>query len=282
MSVFSVPGVDLATAIKAVVPHVPRDKDDELSSCVHFHLTSEAELLVSGHGGGTAGVAVVPVFAEGWDGELVDFALHRDDAAQLPGVLAPTDAMVLEVTVTHQVTRLPGEFHPKTGAPLPTREARATEVEFVEADRLFGGRRVRMAGLDARDYSPHRVWSKLRASATATSVPVELSTDPELLGRFRTATKLYKEDAHFRTVSGEELIVQIGDHFMGRCTGWSTAPPADWSSRLDAALGSAPGGHGIDQAVREFAGTVRDLAVQGVTVEVQTGLQLVPDDKGGA
>ncbi|MGX5360064.1 DNA translocase FtsK [Kocuria sp. KH4] len=282
MSVFSVAGSDLAKAIKAVAPHVPRDKDSAEASCMHFHVTSTAELLVSGSEGGTGATAAVSLYADDWDGELVDFALHKDDAAQIPGVLAPRDETVVEITVTHQVTKLPPEFHTKTGEQLPAKEERRTEVEFVEADKMFGGRRVRMAGIDARDYGPERMWSKLRASVLVPSTLADLSTDPELLGRFRTATKLYKDDAEFRVAGRTDIYIQVGNHFMGYCTGWSTDTPAegiahaDWHPRLDAALDGSQKHDSfrtevigmVDEAMTDI---VRDMADQGITVEFQQG-----------
>ncbi|WP_176337545.1 DNA translocase FtsK [Kocuria salina] len=282
MSVISVAGADLAKAIKAVAPHVPRDKDNDAVSCMHFHVTSSAELLISGSGGGTGATASVPLYADDWDGELTDFALFKDDAAQIPAVLAAREETVVEITVTHQVTKLPPEFHPKTGEQLPAKEERRTEVEFVEADKMFGGRRVRMAGLDARDYGPERMWSKLRASVLAPSSPAELSTDPDLLGRFRAATKLYKDDAEFRVAGGTDIYIQVGRHFMGYCSGWPTETPAEglayahWHPRLDAALDGRQEHDSfrsevigmVDEAMTDV---VRDMAEQGITVEFQQG-----------
>lgn len=283
MTTLSVAGVDLARAIKAVAPHVPKDRDNDQASCMHFHVTSTAELLISASGGGTGATAAVPLYADDWDGEMTDFALHFDDASQVPGVLAPREETVVEIIVTHQVTKLPPEFHPKTGEQLPAKEERRTEVEFVEADKMFGGRRVRMAGLDARDHGPERMWAKLRASVLVPSTPVDIVTDPQLLGRFRPATKLYKEDgAEFRTAGGTDLYVQIGHHFMGYCTAWSPDTPADglshadWHPRLDAALGDHQGDEAfraevLDMTDEALSDVVGDMAAQGIKVEFRRG-----------
>ena len=93
------------------------------------------------------GERTVITMSNDYKGELTDFALFKDDAGQLPGVLSPREETVVDIVVTHQVTKLPPEFHPKTGEQLPPKEERRTEVEFVEADKMFGCRRVRVAVL---------------------------------------------------------------------------------------------------------------------------------------
>ncbi|WP_229586328.1 DNA translocase FtsK [Kocuria sp. CCUG 69068] len=242
MTTISVDGQQLAHAIKAVHPHVPKLKDNVEGSCMHFHITPTAELLVSAHGGGTGAAAVVPIFADDWDGEVTDFQLFKDDAPKVPAVLSPREETVIEITITHDVKRLPQEFNTKTGEALPIKTERRTEVEFVEADQLFGGRRLRMGGIDGRQYAPDRMWARLRDSTLIASSIVDLKTDPDLLARFKTAARLYEESAEFRAAGGAELYVQIGSYFMGYCYGSPVdtplegAPGSSWHPRLEAVL----------------------------------------------
>ena len=58
MSKFTVDGALLLQAVKAVLPHVPLDKDSDEGSCMHFNVTETAELLVTGDGWGTGACAV--------------------------------------------------------------------------------------------------------------------------------------------------------------------------------------------------------------------------------
>lgn len=262
MTTISVDGQALAQAIKAVHPHVPKVKDNLAASCMHFHITPTAELLVSAHGGGTGAAAVVPIFADEWDGEVTDFQLYKDDAPKVPAVLSPSEDTVIEITINHDVKRLPQEYNSSTGEALPIKTERRTEVEFVEADRLFGGRRLRMGGIDGRQYTPERMWTRLRDSTLVPSSIVDLTTDPDLLGRFKTAAKLYEQSAEFRAAGGAELYVQIGGRFMGYCWGNPTdtplegAPGSAWHPRLDAVLSASTEGEAPASFLKDGSGFV--------------------------
>lgn len=279
MSKFTVDGALLLQAVKAVLPHVPLDKDSDEGSCMHFNVTETAELLVTGDGWGTGACAVVPL--EDWDGELTDFQVHKDDVNQIKGVFGGRINQV-EVSVTHRTMKHPQEFDKQTGEPLPIKTDRVTQLHLEEAGQLFGGRVLQLGGLDARSFTPESLWTRLSKALTAPSAPMDMEASADRLGKFKAAEAAYKTDAEFRTAgNGGGIYVKAGPRFIGYCSaypvvGEDTTSLEDWGARLETAHRSTPAEKPDLDAVQEGLAAAQYLKDQGMTITFHPALATVP------
>lgn len=274
MSKFTVDGALLLQAVKAVLPHVPLDKDSDEGSCMHFNVTETAELLVTGDGWGSGACAVVPL--EDWDGELTDFQVHKDDVNQIKGVFGGRINQV-EVSVTHRTMKHPQEFDKQTGEPLPVKTDRVTQLHLEEAGQLFGGRVLQLGGLDARSFTPESLWQRLSRALTAPSAPMDMEASADRLGKFKAAEAAYKTDAEFRTAgNGGGIYIKAGPRFIGYCSAYPVVGEdktslEDWGARLDTAHRSTPAEQPDLDAVQENLAAAQYLKDQGMTVTFHPG-----------
>lgn len=271
MSTFTVDGALLLQAVKAVLPHVPKDKDSDAGSCMHFNITDTAELLVTGDGWGTGACAVVPL--EEWDGELTDFQVHKDDVTQIGGVFAGRINMV-EVAVTHRTMRHPQEYDKQTGEPLPIKTDRITQLHLEEAGQLFGGRVLQLGGLDARTFTPEGLWERLSRALYAPTAPMDMEASADRLGKFKAAEAAFKTDAEFRTAdAGGGIYVKAGPRFIGYCSAYPVVGEdktslEDWAARLSTAHRSTATEEPAPNAIDEFKDRVQYLKEQGTTLTI--------------
>ncbi|MDO5619293.1 hypothetical protein [Kocuria sp.] len=136
--------------VRAVLPHTKAVKDSVEASCVHLHTTGDGQLILTGWY--TTQLVSVVDLVSSTSGELSSMAVHRDDMQHLVNAFKSSKEEEFEI-----------EFEVRQGkiGDASTSESRLT---VSEAGSLFGGRVVRVSGVDAGRFHDHvpGIWDSIR------------------------------------------------------------------------------------------------------------------------
>lgn len=209
--------IDLMQGIRAVLPHTKTVKESPDASCVHLHTTGDGRLILTGWYD-TQIMAVVDL-ADG-AGEITSMAVHRDDMQSLVNGFKGSKEETLEIEFEVRSSRI-GE--------AATTESRLT---VSEASALFGGRVVRVGGVDAERY--HNmvpdIWDSIRSLMIKAQEP-QTGQQPADVGmaamaKFRATSDGLGYPATVRLTSRGTRVFTFEDRAVGAMgvdshSGWS-------------------------------------------------------------
>lgn len=194
---FIVSTVDLRLGLRAVVPHVHRDKDAQWAHRVRVEVCPENVTVSATNGGYTAGLALVSLW-DNEDGELGVFDL------------SPTD-----------VKEILALFHGKAGGDDEAGDTLRVEVDekhlvVTDISGLFPGKSLTLPRLAVEDNFPDvaaLIASKLTKGRKQAA---RLITSGELLGLFTKAAAAYGASLVIDPC-GEDaaMVVSCGESFVG-------------------------------------------------------------------
>ncbi len=192
-------------ALAACAAHATKGKDDGHTRTVDMQLIDETGLIVTGSGGGTTGVARVPL--NDFSGELGHFALDRADVATITGLFNDPYKQ-LELTVTASVHQ---------PADVDDKPETVHQVQIRELGTLFGGKQLKLTVPDYTDRDVGALWHHISAALRRPTTKLERTTfSPKDMTLFRAASAAYGEDLTIETADGfGSLIVHCGQLFIG-------------------------------------------------------------------
>ena len=240
MTRFSISSDAFRPALNAVLPFAPAATGDlpEDIEYVLMNTTPQGELLLTARSPGAQAFAVVPL--EDFDGEMTDFAIHRDDARALLAQFRRSE-QTLNITVQHQEYRIP-PMRPDQ----PTQINRNTSIDGAEAGILFGSISASFVGVDARHIDLAALWL---AASTYTGVSLstpggEFAIDSKRLGLLSKAERAYQGSTALALAGDETLVATVGPSFLALFPAWSEATAEawrrTWEGKLHGAYAAAP------------------------------------------
>lgn len=215
MSVFQVDTQEFITMLQALLPFTSANKDSTpdqpaVEELIFGNLTGSGELALTTYES-SADWAIGMVRIQDADGELVDFAIHRDE---VPALVSQFRAKVFESTLAIEVNHSEFETVTVRDEKRVTEYGRRTLLHFQEEGKLFGNRVTQFAGADGRQYSLRNIWVNA-AGNIAPSQVVYATCDPSDFKVLTKATKLLGIPVIHMTGS-HTALARIGENFIAR------------------------------------------------------------------
>lgn len=212
----SIPTLEFTAALAVILPFTAGDRDSSPAQpsqqeLIFCNITSGGKLAISAHGKQSS-FALIFVDLEDTDGEVAEFAIHRDDASALMShfrqkkkqkddVTEPS----LDITISHEDFREPTSFG-------SVETIRHTTLEFSEAGMLFDARELRMAGKDTRSHRVREIFqNQAQLIEQISYAPMERYLRPQDTICLNKASSTYGQP--LVRLTSEYLLASIGSWF---------------------------------------------------------------------